>query len=477
MHALGYNQYSAEDVANAIKEADLDKNSSVEFKEFLALMKKHTAHANVKRSSFSEMVDKTGKVIQKLGNEASFSSFSNEERSAYAKVIVECLYKDPDCQKYFPIDPETNDVFKILTDGVILCKLINCAENGTIDERVINKKQNMNIFLMNENLRLAINASKAIGCQVISIFPETIMEQRYEMILGLLWQILKRVVLAEININAHPQLVRLLRDGEQLSDLLKMKPEDILLRWFNFHLKNAGHDKEITNFGKDIQDSVKYTILLNQLNKDCDTSALTEDDLTKRGEKVLDNSKKLGVESFITPTDIVKGNAKLNTLYTAAIFNHCHGLDPPTQEEQEMYEKAKLMNDDIEGSREERSFRMWINSLGLDDVYVNNLYDDSESGLLLLKVFDRIQAGSVDWSKVDKVSNNKFKKIVNCDECISAAKKCKFHIVGIAGVDIHDRNKKAVLAVVWQMMRHHTLAVRIPINKIGPWKQNRRRFT
>jgi len=348
---------------------------------------------------------------------------------------------------------------KILSDGVILCKLVNCAEHGTIDERVINKKQNMNIFLMNENLRLALNASKAIGCQVISIFPETIVEQRFEMILGLLWQILKKVVLAGVNIKSYPQLVRLLKEGEDLSDLLKLKPEDILLRWFNFHLKNAGHDKEITNFGKDIQDSVKYTILLNQLNKDCDKAPLDENDLTKRADMVLDNSKKLGVDKFITPSDICKGNNKLNILYTAAIFNHCHGLDPPTKEEVELYDKAKLLNDDVEGTREERAFRMWINSLGFDDTYVNNLYDDSESGVLLLKVFDRISPGSVDWKKVDKTSTNKFKKIVNCNECIDAAKKCKFHIVGIGGTDIHDKNKKAVLAVVWQMMRHHTLAV------------------
>ncbi len=129
-----------------------------------------------------------------------------------------------------------------------------------------------------------------------------------------------------------------------------------------------------------------------------------------------------------------------------------------------MYEKAKLLNDDVEGTREERAFRMWINSLGLDDTYVNNLYDDGESGTLLLKVFERIQPGSVDWKKVDKGAKNKFQKIANCNECIDAAKKCKFHIVGIGGTDIHDRHKKSVLAVVWQMMRHHTLSVSIRFN-------------
>jgi len=143
-------------------------------------------------------------------------------------------------------------------------------------------------------------------------------------------------------------------------------------------------------------------------------------------------------------------------LFTAEIFNHCHGLDPPTQEE---FEKAKLLDDDVEGSREERAFRMWMNSLGIEETYVNNLYEDCKGGVLLLKVFDRIKPGCVEWKKVDKVSTNKFKKLVNCNECVDAAKKCGFHIVGIGGTDIHDGNKKLVLAIVWQMMRSHTLTV------------------
>lgn len=101
---------------------------------------------------------------------------------------------------------------------------------------------------------------------------------------------------------------------------------------------------------------------------------------------------------------------------------------------------------------------MWINCLGVDD-FVNNLYDESESGVLLLKVFEKISPGSVDWKKVDKGCKNKFVKIVNCNEVIDAAKKCNFRIVGVAGNDINSKDKKSVLAIVWQMMRHHTLAV------------------
>lgn len=102
---------------------------------------------------------------------------------------------------------------------------------------------------------------------------------------------------------------------------------------------------------------------------------------------------------------------------------------------------------------------MWINSMGLDDTFVRNLYDDCRSGLLLLKVFDRINPGSVDWKIVDKNPSNTFKKMANCSEAINAAKKCKLRIVGVGGQDIHDGHKKNILAIVWQMMRFHYLGV------------------
>lgn len=132
-------------------------------------------------------------------------------------------------------------------------------------------------------MKLALNAAKAIGIQVVNIYPDTIIDQKYSLVLGLLWQILKQILLSEVNLKDHPQLVRLLKEGETLNDLLKLNKEELLLRWFNYHLTHAGHDKKITNFSNDIKDSEKYTILLNQLNKElCDKSALNESDLTKK---------------------------------------------------------------------------------------------------------------------------------------------------------------------------------------------------
>src|SRR5262249_47669029 len=161
----------------------------------------------------------------------------------------------------------------------------------------------------------------------------------------------------------------------------------LLLRWFNYHLKNAGHAKRVKNFGPDIKDSEAYTVLLNQIAPGkCDKSALGLSDQGARAGKVIQNAKNLEVKTFIKPRDIVAGNPRLNLAFTAAIFNQCPGLDPLSQEE---LEKAGLMEDDFGDSREERAFRMWINSLNIDGVYVNSLYDDCQDGLVLLRVMDK----------------------------------------------------------------------------------------
>ena len=72
------------------------------------------------------------------------------------------------------------------------------------------------------------------------------------------------------------------------------------------------------------------------------------------------------------------------------------------------------MNDDIEGSRDERAFRYWINSLGIEDVHVTNLYEEATDGMILLKVIDKIDNTAVNWKAVEKNPNNRFKMGINC---------------------------------------------------------------
>jgi len=45
----------------------------------------------------------------------------------------------------------------------------------------------------------------------------------------------------------------LLEEGETIEDLLKLSPEELLLRWVNYHLRKSGSDRRITNFGGDVK--------------------------------------------------------------------------------------------------------------------------------------------------------------------------------------------------------------------------------
>lgn len=46
-------------------------------------------------------------------------------------------------------------------------------------------------------------------------------------------------------------IAALLEEGESLEDLMKLSPEELLLRWANFHLKKVG--MSISNFSGDIK--------------------------------------------------------------------------------------------------------------------------------------------------------------------------------------------------------------------------------
>lgn len=81
--------------------------------------------------------------------------------------INQCCEGDPDLERHLPLDVDSMDLFEKCNDGLVLCKLINCAQYDAIDVRALNRKPDLNVYEKIENLNLAINAAKAIGCQVV----------------------------------------------------------------------------------------------------------------------------------------------------------------------------------------------------------------------------------------------------------------------------------------------------------------------
>jgi plastin-1 len=182
--------------------------------------------------------------IQVQGSSANVTHTINEdERTEFTRHINAVLAGDPDIGSRLPFPTDTFEMFDECKDGLVLAKLINDSVPDTIDERVLNrpgkKIKTLNAFHMTENNNIVIESAKGIGCSVVNIGSGDIIEVREHLILGLIWQIIRRGLLGKIDIKLHPELYRLLEEDETLEQFLRLPPEQILLRWVNYHLKAA----------------------------------------------------------------------------------------------------------------------------------------------------------------------------------------------------------------------------------------------
>lgn len=445
--------------------ADSNKDNKINFEEFVSVMQELKSRDISK--SFRKSINRKEGITaiggtSQISSEGTQHSYSAEEKVAFVNWINKALQNDPDCRHLIPMDPSDSSLFKSLRDGIVLCKMINLSQPDTIDERAINKKK-LTPFTMSENLNLALNSASAIGCTVVNIGSQDLQEGKPHLVLGLLWQIIKAGLFADIEISRNEALIALLSEGEELDHLMTLSPEDLLLRWVNYHLENAGWQK-INNFNNDIKDSRAYFHLLKQIapkgGKDdgipveIDFSGFNEQNDLRRAELMLQQADRMGCRQFVTPADVVAGNTKLNTAFVANLFNMYPALNKPNSSDY-----SNLLEGE---SKEERTFRNWMNSLGVSP-YVNHLYSDLNNAIVIFQLYEMIRM-HVDWNCVNKppypALGGNMKKIENCNYAVELGKtKAKFSLVGIAGQDINEGNPTLTLALVWQLMRRYTLNV------------------
>ncbi|XP_057507300.1 fimbrin-5-like isoform X2 [Actinidia eriantha] len=377
-------------------------------------------------------------------------TISESEKASYVSHINSFLGEDGFLKKYLPLDPSTNALFDLAKDGVLLCKLINVAVSGTIDERAINTKQVLNPWERNENHTLCLNSAKAIGCTVVNIGTQDLVEARPHLVMGLISQIIKIQLLADLNLKKTPELVELVDDSKDVEELMGLPPEKVLLKWMNFQLKKGGYEKEVSNFSSDLKDGKAYAHLLNVLAPEHGSATeLDTKDPTERANLIIEHAAKMDCKRYVTPKDIVEGSTNLNLAFVAQIFQQRNGLSVDSKK----ISFAEMMTDDAQTSREERCFRLWINSLGVDS-YVNNLFEDVRTGWVLLEVLDKVSPGSVNWKHASKPPiKMPFRKVENCNQVIRIGKELNFSLVNVAGNDVVQGNKKLILAFLWQLMR------------------------
>ncbi|NXS81937.1 PLSI protein, partial [Erpornis zantholeuca] len=375
--------------------------------------------------------------------------FSEEEKVAFVNWINKALQDDPDCKHLLPMNPSDASLFKSLADGILLCKMINFSQPDTIDERAINKKKLTPFTISVKSICIAVysvegwhtfNTGQQLGQKMRSIFNSIFFLESLSI---------------SLTITSFTLSVRVLNCCDFLMLFIQLQFNNCLNKWW----------QKINNFSQDIKDSRAYYHLLNQIapkGDDLDqlpikidfTGFHDKNDL-RRAEYMLQQADKLGCRQFVTPADVVAGNPKLNLAFVANLFNTYPALHKP---DSSSYDLNLLEGE----SKEERTFRNWMNSLGVSP-YVNHLYSDLSDALIIFQLYDMTRV-PVDWSHINKppysLLGGNMKKIENCNYAVELGKtKAKFSLVGIAGHDLNEGNPTLTLALVWQLMRRYTLNV------------------
>ncbi|KAH6555254.1 hypothetical protein KP509_1Z270100 [Ceratopteris richardii] len=413
-----------------------------------------------KKKSLGSLRCKLYLDLQTCGNH----QLSPDKRtSAFLKLATTTLLHHITLRNLLPIDPSSDSLFNIVKDGVLLCKLINVAVPETIDERALNIKENLNVWEQVENHNLCLNSAKAIGCSVVNIGTQDLMEGRPHLVLGLIFQIIKIQLLANVNLKETPELVEMVNDTE----LLNLPADKVLLRWMNYHLQKAGcfqsNDSlflchwilKLPPFPR--LDCEAYTYLLHTLApQTCDLTPLDIKDPLERAKALLIQADQIGCCKYVSPKDIVDGSTNLNLAFVANLFHERYvAVDVVNLKQLFLLSgfivlfrnglkveyaavSFEMIKDDEQISREERAFRMWINSLGIS-TYVNNLFEDLRDGWILLEVLDKIVPGIVDWKLANRPPIKLLlKKVENCNQVITIGRNLKLSVVNIAGNDVSD---------------------------------------
>lgn len=237
--------------------------------------------------------------------------------------------------------------------------------------------------------------------------------------------------------------------------------------WINSKLAtdpDLSHLLPLDQNGENLYEAIKDGVLLCKIiNLACpdtiDERAINKKNLTlyRKHENLtlaLNSAQSIGCNIVnIDAHDLAKGKPHLVLGFIANLFNKYPVLDIPADH------PIKLIT--IEETRAEKTWRNWINSLGVSP-FVNHLYSDLADGLVLIQLFDIIRPGIVQWNRVHKQFSKLkgfMEKLENCNYCVELGKMQNFSLFGIAGQDIAECNKLLVSALVWQLMRAYTLSI------------------
>lgn len=182
---LGHRKITDDEVKKILDSNDSNKDGVISWSEFVEMMGKLKGED---KDKFGTIVEgKRGAVAKVEGAHGGTHTYSLEEVSTFARLINQFLKDDPDCADRLPMNTEDDTLFHVFDNGIVLCKLLMIIDSACIDERALNKKSNMNVYEIKENLQMGIAAAKGLGMKMVGINSADFINKIPHMILTCVW--------------------------------------------------------------------------------------------------------------------------------------------------------------------------------------------------------------------------------------------------------------------------------------------------
>lgn len=146
---LGHGDITDEKINELFSRADKNSDSVIDWEEFLTMMQ--SVFMKIEKS-FGAATQTAAGAGAKVQGAIGTHTYLLEERSVFSRTVNKLFKDDPDLADRLPIDPDSEDLFHIMSDGLVLIKLLNEVEEGRVDMRTVNRGTNLSIFKIRENL-------------------------------------------------------------------------------------------------------------------------------------------------------------------------------------------------------------------------------------------------------------------------------------------------------------------------------------
>lgn len=177
-------------MSEILDEVELNQKGEIDwtaFKEFMINFL--VAMGSIEIADDPEWHRKSAKLRAKLQikHDNVIRTYTQEEISFCSNSINTHLQFDSDVQDKLPINPNNDEIFSKLDDGIILCKLLRILDSNSIAEGAIKTSPHMSVFEKRQNLKMALVAAKSYGLRIVGIDAEAFVKRTPTLILAVMW--------------------------------------------------------------------------------------------------------------------------------------------------------------------------------------------------------------------------------------------------------------------------------------------------